>query len=127
MAKGSNTPSSFGFFGELVENGRLAWRLLLDRRVPSVLKFVIPGVMGAYVLMPIDLLPDFVPILGQLDDLAVLALAVRLFIQLSPKPIVDELRFGLAQGTAQGVAQAEDTAETGKAPKEVEGDYRVVG
>ena len=123
MAKDPTNLSSFGILGELVENGRLAWRLLLDRRVPTALKFVIPGVMGAYVLMPIDLLPDFMPILGQLDDLAVFALAVRLFIQLSPKPIVDELRFGLTHGAAQAV----DADKSGKAPKEVDGDYRVIG
>jgi len=41
MAKDPINLSSFGILGELVENGRLAWRLLLDRRVPTMLKFVI--------------------------------------------------------------------------------------
>jgi len=72
--------------------------------------------------MPIDLLPDFMPILGQLDDLAVFALAVRLFIQLSPKPIVDELRFGWRrERPGYGRRQIGQSSEgSGR-------DYRVIG
>lgn len=118
----TNSASSsghLGIIGELVQNGRLAWRLLFDRRVPSLLKFVIPGVMGAYLLMPVDLLPDFVPVLGQLDDLAVLVLAMRMFIQLSPQPVVEELRRALMTGSPSPKA-------SGPEGEVVDGDYRVV-
>lgn len=118
--------NQFGILGELYQNGRLAWRLFRDRRVPSLLKLVVPGVMGAYLLMPIDLVPDLVPILGQLDDLAVLALAVKLFIELSPQEVVQELRYGSAQR-----GKAAPPGVTGEPPKAgfgevVDAEYRVI-
>ena len=118
--------NQFGILGELYQNGRLAWRLFRDRRVPSLLKLVVPGVMGAYLLMPIDLVPDLVPILGQLDDLAVLALAVKLFIELSPQEVVQELRYGLAQRgktAPSGVTGEPTKAGSGEV---VDAEYRVI-
>ena len=103
--------SNLGILGELFQNGRLAWRLLRDHRVPSLLKFVVPGLMGAYLLMPIDFIPDFIPVLGQLDDLAVLALAVKLFIELAPQDVVRELRSGLTQRGASSAPTAEWVSE----------------
>src|ERR1700737_3253345 len=44
----------------------------------------------AYVVLPIDLIPDFVPVLGQLDDLAVVLLGLDLFIRSAPPDIVEE-------------------------------------
>jgi uncharacterized membrane protein YkvA (DUF1232 family) len=82
--------------------------------------------MGAYLLMPIDLFPDLVPVLGQLDDLAVFALAVKLFIELSPQEVVQELRYGVAQrgkAASAGVASEPRKAGSGEV---VDADYRVV-
>jgi uncharacterized membrane protein YkvA (DUF1232 family) len=118
--------NQLGILGEFYQNGRLAWRLFRDRRVPSLLKLVVPGVMGAYLLMPIDLLPDLVPILGQLDDLAVLALAVKLFIELSPQEVVQELRYGLAQGGNTAPPGATGEPRKAGAGEVVDADYRVV-
>ena len=75
---------------EIVRYFRLVWRLLKDNRISPWLKAVIPIVALLYVLLPIDLLPDFVPVLGQLDDLAIIVLATRLFIELCPPSIVQE-------------------------------------
>ncbi len=74
---------------ELMRQGRLAWRLFTDPRVPILLK-LIPALAVAYLVSPIDFVPDFFPPLGQLDDLAVVLLALRLFVELAPPAIVAE-------------------------------------
>jgi uncharacterized membrane protein YkvA (DUF1232 family) len=69
---------------------KLYWRVFTDRRVSILPKLVlVAGVV--YFLVPFDLLPDFPLIgLGQVDDLAVLILALRGFISLSPRVVVEE-------------------------------------
>jgi uncharacterized membrane protein YkvA (DUF1232 family) len=54
----------------------LVRRLLADERVPRRRKLLLAGVL-AYLAMPFDLVPDFIPIAGQLDDVIVVALALR--------------------------------------------------
>jgi uncharacterized membrane protein YkvA (DUF1232 family) len=68
---------------------RLAWRLFWDQRVPAWTK-VIPPAALAYVLFPVDIIPDVALGLGQLDDIAVLLLGVKLFIELAPPELVRE-------------------------------------
>jgi uncharacterized membrane protein YkvA (DUF1232 family) len=68
---------------------RLAWRLLRDRRMPLLVKAIIPAVV-AYLLMPLDIIPDFIPVLGQLDDLLLIVLAVRLVLRFTPAELVEE-------------------------------------
>jgi uncharacterized membrane protein YkvA (DUF1232 family) len=58
---------------------RLMGGLLTDPRVPALDK-VLLGIAVAYVVMPIDLIPDFIPFIGQVDDVFILALAVRRLI-----------------------------------------------
>lgn len=55
---------------------KLVTRLVRDRRVPWRHKAVLLGV-SAYLLSPLDIIPDFVPGLGQLDELAMVAFALR--------------------------------------------------
>jgi uncharacterized membrane protein YkvA (DUF1232 family) len=75
---------------EAVRQLRLAWRLFLDRRVPLWTK-IVPPVALAYVLSPIDILSDIPPLgLNQLDDIAVLLLGIKLFIELAPPDVVRE-------------------------------------
>ncbi|MBI2918040.1 MAG: DUF1232 domain-containing protein [Chloroflexi bacterium] len=57
----------------------VACRLLRDPRVPFVAKLVIPFV-GLYLLTPIDIIPDFIPIVGQLDDLLIAILGVTFHV-----------------------------------------------
>jgi uncharacterized membrane protein YkvA (DUF1232 family) len=82
-------PLSMGFLADLIRQARLAWRLLLDPRVPLWTKAIVPASL-AYVILPIDLLPDVLLGLGQLDDLAVIVLGAKLFIELCPPEIVRE-------------------------------------
>ncbi len=107
-----------GLIAYLVRNLQLAWRLLLDRRVPLLTKLIIPGVMAAYILSPIDFVPDWLLGLGQLDDLAVLVLAVKLFVDLAPDEIVREHLARLAGASRSGRAAAGDEV--------VDAEYRVI-
>lgn len=75
---------------DAVRQLRLAWRLFFDKRVPLWTKIVPPAAL-AYVLSPIDILSDFPPMgINQLDDLAVVLLGVKLFIELAPPDVVRE-------------------------------------
>jgi uncharacterized membrane protein YkvA (DUF1232 family) len=79
---------------------RLVWALLRDGRVPGQQKLILAGI-GAYLFFPIDLIPDFVPVLGQLDDLAVVLLGLDLFIRSAPAEIVEEHLAKISQDTDQ--------------------------
>ena len=46
----------------------------------------------AYALSPIDLIPDFIPVLGYLDDVILVPLGIYLVLKLVPKPVIDECR-----------------------------------
>ena len=71
------------------QRGRLACRLVRDNRVHPVVRIGFP-VLVLYLLSPIDLIPDFIPVLGYLDDLLVLLLALWAFSKLVPQEIVLE-------------------------------------
>ena len=89
-AKNSDQPQrSIGFLRSLWQQIRLSWALLLDNRVPLKLK-VIPLTAIAYTLSPIDLVPDVIPVLGQLDDLGVLMAALTTFNNLAPADVAAE-------------------------------------
>lgn len=79
----------------LVSHVRLTMRLLREPRVPPLVKAV--PILGAlYVVSPVDVIPDIVPILGQLDDLGVILLALETFLKWCPAPAVDFHRAALA-------------------------------
>jgi uncharacterized membrane protein YkvA (DUF1232 family) len=58
---------------------RLIWSLIQDERVPMTRKALLGGALG-YVALGRDIVPDRVPLLGQLDDLVMVALAIDLFV-----------------------------------------------
>lgn len=60
-------------------------------RTPWYAKLFVAGIV-AYALSPIDLIPDFVPILGYLDDLVLVPLGIALAIKIIPGPVLDECR-----------------------------------
>jgi uncharacterized membrane protein YkvA (DUF1232 family) len=78
---------SAGFWAGLAKQFRLAWRLLWDPQVPIWAKLV-PFIGIAYVISPIDFIPDLIPVLGQLDDIGILLLGLRVFVELVPEEIV---------------------------------------
>jgi uncharacterized membrane protein YkvA (DUF1232 family) len=72
-----------GLLKRLLASARLGVRLLRDPRVRWPTKLV-PLFALVYLISPIDLAPDLLPVAGQLDDLAVAIAALELFIKLSP-------------------------------------------
>ena len=78
------------------------WALALaarDPRTPWYAKLLIAGIV-AYACSPIDLIPDFVPVLGYLDDLVLLPLGIALAMRLVPPAVLVECR-ARAQATLQ--------------------------
>src|SRR5689334_23904289 len=67
------------------------WLAARDPRVPWHAKAV-AGAVAAYALSPIDLIPDFIPIVGYLDDLLIVPLGIWVAVKLIPAPVMAELR-----------------------------------
>ncbi len=95
---------------ELVRQLRLAWRLFKDRRVPWPIKLIPPAAL-IYILSPIDIIPDPGLGLGQLDDIAILLLSLKLFIELAPAEVVREHLRALGAKISQWVAEEGEVIE----------------
>lgn len=95
----------------------LIWKLLWDRRVPiyAKLAFALPLL---YLISPIDIIPDLLIGLGQLDDVALLVAGMKMLEMLSPADVVAEHREELSRRGAAAPGR-EDVVE---AP-----GYRVIG
>lgn len=76
-----------GFWREVWQQTRLVFRLMRDPEVPIYLK-IVPFVGLLYVIMPIDFISDFVPVMGQLDDITALIVGAKVFIELAPVQVV---------------------------------------
>jgi uncharacterized membrane protein YkvA (DUF1232 family) len=68
---------------------KLFWRLLRDSRVSWKPKIILLAV-AVYFVIPFDVVPDFIPGLGQIDDLVLIFLGLQAFIRLCPQAIVRE-------------------------------------
>ena len=67
------------------------WIAARDPRTPLVAKLV-AGAVAAYALSPVDLSPDFIPVLGYLDDLLIVPLGIVLAVKLIPGGLMHEYR-----------------------------------
>lgn len=67
------------------------WLAARDPRVPVAAK-VVAAIVAAYALSPIDLIPDFIPILGYLDDVILVPLGIALAVRMIPAPLMEDLR-----------------------------------
>ena len=67
------------------------WLAARDPRTPALAKLV-AGLTAAYALSPIDLIPDFIPIIGYLDDLLIVPAGIWLALRLIPPELMAELR-----------------------------------
>ena len=68
-----------GYIAELPRFLRLLWGLITDGRVAMVDKLLVAGAI-AYIVAPIDMIPDFIPFLGEVDDVYLLVVALRRLI-----------------------------------------------
>jgi uncharacterized membrane protein YkvA (DUF1232 family) len=62
-----------------------------DPRTPWYAKLLVAGIV-AYALSPIDLIPDFIPVLGYLDELILIPVGIALAVRLIPDPVLAECR-----------------------------------
>lgn len=67
------------------------WLAARDPRVPWYAK-VVAAAVAAYALSPVDLIPDFIPVLGYLDDLLIVPLGIVAAVKLIPVPVMADLR-----------------------------------
>ena len=81
------------------------WLAAREPRVPWFAKAV-AGMVAAYALSPIDLIPDFIPVLGYMDDLLIVPLGIVIAVKLIPEPVMTELR-------AKAVDQSKPTSRAG--------------
>ena len=83
------------------------WLAARDPRVPWYAKAV-AGAVAAYALSPIDLIPDFIPVFGYLDDLIIVPLGIVLAVKLVPAELMAEFR-------AEAVRRSKPTSRVGLA------------
>jgi uncharacterized membrane protein YkvA (DUF1232 family) len=67
------------------------WLAARDPRTPPLARFI-GIIVAAYALSPIDLIPDFIPVLGLLDDVIILPLGLWIFVKLIPPELFSEHR-----------------------------------
>jgi hypothetical protein len=70
---------------------RILRRALRDPRTPVSARLVALGVV-VYVINPFDLIPDYIPVVGLLDDLVVAAIGIVVILRLIPKAVMEQIR-----------------------------------
>jgi uncharacterized membrane protein YkvA (DUF1232 family) len=68
---------------------RLALALARDLRIPLVVRAIPPGLV-LYLATPIDLIPDFIPVIGHLDDMVILIVGVGLLLRFTPRDVLED-------------------------------------
>jgi uncharacterized membrane protein YkvA (DUF1232 family) len=98
---------------------RLLWALASDPRVPTARKALL-GLAGAYIVSPFDLIPERIPFVGALDDVAVMVLAIDVFLEGLPETLVNEKLVEL------GIAPSELEHDLARVRKLVPGPVRAL-
>jgi len=76
-----------------------------DSRTPWYAK-VMAGLVAAYALSPIDLIPDFIPVIGYLDDLVIVPLGIWIAVRLVPPDLMQEFRAEAERMSARPASRA---------------------
>jgi uncharacterized membrane protein YkvA (DUF1232 family) len=78
--------------GKTLKSELMVYRLVLeDRRTPIVAKILLALAVG-YLLLPVDLIPDFIPIFGHLDDAVIVPALVVVAVRMVPQDVLAEAR-----------------------------------
>jgi uncharacterized membrane protein YkvA (DUF1232 family) len=113
-------PPQGGMLRDFVLRVKLIWRLINDRRVSPWLKILPIGGL-IYLITPFSIIPDItLPVIGELDDVAVLWLTNYLFVELCPQNVVQEHLQAMAAETrpaAGGDVVDADSVEVKDEPK----------
>ena len=82
---------------------RVTIRIMRDPRVGAWMKWVVPIITIFYIVSPMNVIPDFMPVTGELDDLLVAALAMAAMMKIvplvTPREIVDQHVAAMIKGT----------------------------
>lgn len=90
--------------GAIKRDVHAVWLAARDPRTPWYAK-ALALVVAAYALSPIDLIPDFIPVLGYLDDLILVPLGLMLAVRLIPPEVMAEHRATAARATERPVSR----------------------
>src|SRR5262245_26969134 len=117
MSKSTDTvkPMNQSVLHDIARNAQLVWRLMLDPRVSLLPKLIVPAII-LYVISPLDVVPDFLIVTGQLDDIALIYFGIKLFLNLCPADVVEEHRRALGDPSAAAAPKSDY----------VDGTFRVV-
>jgi len=95
VASGMKRPRNMGEAIEVARKlptyARLVWGLARDPRVPTQQKLVLGGI-AAYLAFPIDVIPDFIPVIGLVDDLIFIPIALALAVRFIPEEVLADCR-----------------------------------
>jgi uncharacterized membrane protein YkvA (DUF1232 family) len=115
MSKTKRQPPDPDLLDRLWSDIGIAIRLLFDRRM-SLAARLIPLAMVAYILSPIDLMPDFLLPFGVVDDLSAFLIGLQLFLRSAPPGVVDQYRH-------RGKRKRSEVVD--RHPQIIEGDYEL--
>ncbi|MFH1226388.1 MAG: YkvA family protein [Planctomycetota bacterium] len=85
---------------ELKDEVKIYRLVLKDSRTPRPAKWLLWLAIG-YFLSPVDLIPDFIPVLGQMDDLIIVPLLIIIALKMIPPEVVDDCRIRVKTNTGQ--------------------------
>lgn len=96
-----------GLLRSLLSRVRLAIRLMREPRVPLLTK-ALPTLAVLYLISPFDLVPDVLPLLGQLDDLGLILITLEVFLRLCPAAALAFHRAAIARSQRYAPMSATD-------------------
>ncbi len=114
------------YIKQLPQYMRLLAGLITDRRVSMVDKLLVAGAL-AYIVMPLDLIPDFIPFFGEIDDLFVLVLALQRMIEHTGRGVLLEHWTGDPADLADLNLRGALSAAAFFLPKRIRRRLRVIG
>ena len=102
-ARARRFPKRWSRWERLRIEAETLWRLVWDRRVPWRARLGGPALCAAYYLLPLDPIPDRIPVFGHLDDAVVISLALLLFFRLTPARLLRQHRSTVTARHAQNI------------------------